>query len=61
MEDKTLKPLLIDKKAVAGLMSVSIRTVQNLMTAGRLPKPVQLDRRLVRWKLSDIEDYISNL
>ena len=45
---------------VAKLLAVSTRTVWRLRDAGQLPRPVRLGggRHLVRWRRSDIEDFV---
>ncbi len=48
---------LIDVKGVAERLGVSARQVWKLAAAGRLPAPVRLGRS-VRWRESDIADFI---
>lgn len=53
--------VLITAGHVAHMMSASIRTVWRLVAAGKFPRPVRFNRKLVRWKRADIEAYIEGL
>jgi excisionase family DNA binding protein len=52
---------LLTAQQVANRLSVSVRTVYRLMDRGVLPRPVRYNRKLVRWKSSDIDRYITSL
>lgn len=54
MSTTTNTPALIDAAGVAGMLSMSIRTVWRLTAAGTLPQPVRYNRKLVRWKRADL-------
>jgi len=54
-----MKPVLIDIKHVAELLSVSIRTVRRRWYDGTLPPPIKVGRA-IRWRLLDIENYQGN-
>ena len=45
---------LVDAKALAELLSTSVRTVWRLRAAGLLPRPVRIAGS-VRWRRSDVE------
>ncbi|HPS55666.1 MAG TPA: helix-turn-helix domain-containing protein [Sedimentisphaerales bacterium] len=45
---------LLAAKDLAEMLSVSVRTIWRLRSAGKLPKPVSIGGS-IRWKLSDIE------
>ncbi len=45
---------LVTAKTLAKMLSMSVRTVWRLRSAGKLPEPVTIGGS-VRWKLSDIE------
>ena len=47
---------MMDVKRLAEMLGASVRTVWRLVSAGVLPKPVQLGR-CTRWFESDIEDF----
>ena len=49
---------LIDKPAVAGLLGVSVRTVDSLMARGRIPY-YKLSERCVRFRRSDVLDHLA--
>jgi len=49
---------LLTIQDVARLLHCSTRTVHRLKTMGELPAPVRV-RSLLRWRLSDIESFIS--
>lgn len=46
-----LPALAVDAKQLARLLSVSVRTVRTMDSAGRLPRPVKLNGHAVRWVL----------
>jgi excisionase family DNA binding protein len=52
---------LLDVQEVANLLGIHRRTVWQMASAGRIPSPVHLSPRVVRWRLSDIEDHVQKL
>ena len=52
-----LKDYSVDMKAVKAMFCYSHQHVYNLMAEGEFPKPIQRGRD-VRWKLSDLEQFI---
>ena len=48
---------LIDAKQLAGLLCLSVRRIWRLYAAGELPPAIRIGRT-VRWKLSDIRQWI---
>ena len=52
-------PLLVDARSLAALLGVSLRTIRALDAGGKLPRPIRLTRGCVRWKLSEIHDWIN--
>lgn len=50
---------LIDIEAVARMLAVSARTVRRLSDAGRMPLPLHLGNRLVRWRQGEIKSWIA--
>jgi excisionase family DNA binding protein len=52
---------LMTAQQVADRLSISVRTVYRLVARGVLPPPVRFNRKLVRWKRSDIDRYIASL
>jgi len=53
-------PRLLSRTDVAQMLGLSLRTVERMEEKGELPAPVRLGR-LVRFRASDIERYISRL
>lgn len=50
-----LPPPYMTAHEVASTLQVSRRTVDYLVAAGKLPQPIRLTRKTVRWLRSDIE------
>ena len=51
---------LLDKKQVAELLTISVKTLDLWIQKNQGPRPVRIGR-LVRYKLSDIEAFINKL
>lgn len=51
---------LMDKKQLAELLSVSVKTIDLWMSQGKGPRPVRIGK-LVRFKQSDVEAFIQQL
>lgn len=51
---------LLDKKQVAELLTISVKTLDLWIQKSKGPRPVRLCR-LVRFKQSDVEAFIDNL
>jgi predicted DNA-binding transcriptional regulator AlpA len=52
---------LLDVREVAQLLGIHPRTVWQMVAASNIPHPVRLSPRVVRWRLSDIEDHVQKL
>jgi predicted DNA-binding transcriptional regulator AlpA len=52
---------LLDVREVAKLLGIHPRTVWQMVSTSNIPQPVRLSPRLVRWRLSDIEDHVQKL
>jgi len=50
---------LLTVKDVAGLTSVSVRSIWKLTAAGQFPKPMRIGRS-VRWRAIDVQNWIRN-
>jgi excisionase family DNA binding protein len=59
--DNPASPLLLTAKQVADLLGTSKRQVWRLESAGRIPKPVRLGGRLVRWRWTDLVGFVDQL
>ena len=53
-----MNPQLLTVEDVARALAVSTRTVWRLVSAGELPPPQRIGKRLRRWRASDIEAYV---
>ena len=51
------EPVLISAERVAKMMSISVRSLWRLLSAGRLVPPVRLGR-CVRWRLAEVREWI---
>jgi excisionase family DNA binding protein len=52
---------LLTSQQVADRLAVSVRTLWRLVAAGKVPQPVRYNRKLVRWKNSEVMRYIDAL
>jgi excisionase family DNA binding protein len=52
---------LLTAQEVARRLSIGVRTLWRLVAQGKLPQPVRYSRKLVRWKVTDIDSYIQAL
>ena len=52
---------LLTAQEVARRLAIGVRTLWRLVAQGKLPQPVRYSRKLVRWKVTDIDSYIQAL
>jgi predicted DNA-binding transcriptional regulator AlpA len=52
-------PAMLDVKACAALLGISVRSWQRLVERGEAPKPVKIGKSS-RWRRSDVEAYIAS-
>jgi excisionase family DNA binding protein len=52
---------LLTAQQVARRLAVSVRTVWRMLERDELPAPVRYNRKLVRWRTRDIEQYVESL
>ena len=52
---------LITATEIAHMLRVSRRTVDRLVQAGHLPRPIKFNRKLARWRASDIRKFLASL
>ena len=50
---------LLDVRAAARLIGVSARSVRRLADCGRMPAPLRLTGGLIRWRRSDLDEWIA--
>jgi prophage regulatory protein len=61
MQETLLPDMLLTVEDVAELLSIAPRTVFRWARERKLPRPVRLSRRAVRWRASAIQAYIDRL
>jgi predicted DNA-binding transcriptional regulator AlpA len=49
---------LLDAREVAALLSISVPTLWRCVKQERVPKPMHMGPRLVRWRLRDLERFV---
>jgi predicted DNA-binding transcriptional regulator AlpA len=54
------EPLMLDIRAVADLLTVSVRTVERMIQSGEFFQAVTLNRRNKRWSRVAVEQWISD-
>jgi predicted DNA-binding transcriptional regulator AlpA len=59
--DPDQPPDLLTSRQVADRLSVSVRTLWRKLARGTVPAPIRYNRKLVRWRTTDIEHYIATL
>ena len=52
---------LLTVQEVADVLGVTARHVWRLASMGQIPDPVRLSERVVRWRLTDLVDFIRRL
>lgn len=52
---------LLRRSEVERRYSLSRSTIYDMMSKGRFPRPIRLGNRSVRWRLSDLEAWLSSL
>jgi excisionase family DNA binding protein len=52
---------LLTSQQVANKLAVSVRTLWRLVAAGKFPQPIRYNRKLVRWKSTEVSRYIEAL
>lgn len=55
----TAGPAMLDVKACAALLGISVRSWQRLVERGEAPKPTKIGKSS-RWRRSDVEAYIAS-
>jgi excisionase family DNA binding protein len=52
---------LLTKQEVARLLKVSVRTIERHVALGKLPQPIRLSQRCIRWRRQDFDDHLERL
>jgi predicted DNA-binding transcriptional regulator AlpA len=50
-------PTLVDTAALCQRWKISLSTLHRLIRQGAIPSPSRLGRRLLRWRIEDIEQF----
>lgn len=53
--------LLVSPVQLADMLSISKREVERMVSSHRLPKPIRLGKRLVRWRMETIRRWLAEL
>ena len=59
--ERLVGPELLTSQQVAQRLAVSVRTLWRLVASGKFPQPVRYNRKLVRWKTTEVAHYIETL
>ena len=60
MSKASLPPVeLLKKLEVARILGISVQTVVRMTESGRLPEPLRLSAKTIRWRRADIEVWIA--
>lgn len=54
-------PTFLSAKEVADMLQISKPTLWRWVNEGRLPGPVRLSERILRWRLTDIEEHVDQM
>ena len=57
-ESTRVIPLAVDAKQLASMLGVSLRAIRALDASGKLPRPVTIGMRSIRWPVSEIEGWL---
>jgi predicted DNA-binding transcriptional regulator AlpA len=52
------EPLLVDRRALARLLSVGVATLDRWRSSGRVPQPLVLSPACVRWRLDEVRAWL---
>jgi excisionase family DNA binding protein len=52
---------LLTIQDVAKLYRIAVRTARRWVAEGRIPQPMHLNQRVLRWKASEIQRHLENL
>lgn len=53
------EPLLVAAPEAARLVDVGVATWHRMVAAGRTPSPVRLSRGCVRWRLTELREWVA--
>ncbi len=55
----TVEPLAVSAQQLARMLDLSVRTIRSMDAAGKLPKPVRLNGRAVRWVVAELQSWLA--
>ncbi len=58
--NQPIKKLLLDINDVKAITGFCTTTIYKYVKNGKFPEPKRCDDRSVRWRLSDIENYVNS-
>ena len=58
-ERLTSEQLAVGAKQLGKMLGLSERTIRQLDAGGKIPRPVTIGARSVRWSIAEIEDWLS--
>ena len=56
--DNREQPLVYDVKGLAGVLAVSVRHLWRMVSAGSIPQPVRIGKKLKRWPVEEIRAWL---
>jgi predicted DNA-binding transcriptional regulator AlpA len=60
-KERKERVVLLTASDVAEILCLSVRKIWEMDKQGQLPKPIRLAKKTVRWRESDIIDFLDNL
>ena len=55
-----IMPLAVGAKQLGTMLGLSERSIRQLDAGGKLPRPVTIGARSVRWPVAEIEDWLAH-
>jgi excisionase family DNA binding protein len=52
---------LLTPQEFANRLAVGMRTLWRMVERGEVPPPIRFNRKLVRWRMSDVAEYVEGL
>ena len=59
--EPNVAPLLVGIETVSAMLAISERQIRSMLSGGRFPAPVELDARITRWRVADIQQWVADL
>lgn len=55
-----MKPLLVSLKQVRQMLGIGEEAIKGLISSHGFPPPIDIGIARLRWRLSDVEDWVKN-